>query len=52
MAKAVIPVKAFVDKFGALDAAAVGSRLQEEMTEFLGDPAALPEKKRETVRST
>jgi nanoRNase/pAp phosphatase (c-di-AMP/oligoRNAs hydrolase) len=52
MAKAVIPVKAFVDKFGALDAASVGSRLQEEMTEFLRDPATVPEKKRETVKST
>jgi hypothetical protein len=52
MAKAVIPVKAFVHKFGALDAASIGSRLQDEMTEFLHDPATIPDKKRETVRST
>ena len=52
MAKAVIPVKAFEGKFGALDAASVGSRLQDEMTEFLHDAAAAPEKRRDTVKTT
>ena len=52
MAKAVIPMRAFVEKFGALEAASVGAHLQELVTQFLHEAAAAPEKKRETVKST
>ena len=48
MAKAVVPMRAFVEKFGALEAASVGARLQEVVTQFLHEAAAAPEKKRET----
>ena len=47
MAKAVIPMRAFREKFGALEAASVGARLQELVTQFLHEAAAAPEKKRE-----
>jgi nanoRNase/pAp phosphatase (c-di-AMP/oligoRNAs hydrolase) len=50
MAKAVIPVRGFVEKFGSLEPAAVGARLHEIMTQFLHDVTAAPEKKKETVR--
>ena len=52
MAKAVIPMRAFVDKFGALEPAAVGARLQDVMTQFLHDATVPTDKKRETVKST
>jgi nanoRNase/pAp phosphatase (c-di-AMP/oligoRNAs hydrolase) len=52
MAKAVIPVHAFVDKFGPLDPLSIGAHLQELMTQFLHDSTATVEKKRETVKST
>jgi hypothetical protein len=52
MAKAVVPMRAFIEKFGALEAASVGARLQEVVTQFLHEAAAAPEKKRETVKST
>ena len=46
MAKAVIPVRAFMEKFGPLEPAAVSARLQEVMTQFLHDATVAPEKKR------
>jgi nanoRNase/pAp phosphatase (c-di-AMP/oligoRNAs hydrolase) len=52
MAKAVVPMRAFMEKFGALEAPSVGARLQEVVTQFLHEAAAAPEKKRETVKST
>jgi nanoRNase/pAp phosphatase (c-di-AMP/oligoRNAs hydrolase) len=50
MAKAVIPMAAFVTKFGSLDSAAVSAHLQDLVTQFLHEVAAPPEKKREPVR--
>jgi nanoRNase/pAp phosphatase (c-di-AMP/oligoRNAs hydrolase) len=46
MAKAVIPVRAFMDKFGPIEPEAVSARLQEVMTQFLHDATVAPEKKR------
>jgi nanoRNase/pAp phosphatase (c-di-AMP/oligoRNAs hydrolase) len=46
MAKAVIPVPAFVEKFGPIEPEAVGAQLQEVMTQFLHDATVAPEKKR------
>jgi nanoRNase/pAp phosphatase (c-di-AMP/oligoRNAs hydrolase) len=51
MAKAVIPMAAFAAKFGGLDPASVGTRLQDVMTQFLHEPTAATEKKRETIKS-
>jgi hypothetical protein len=45
-------MRAFVEKFGPLEVASVGARLQEVVTQFLHEAAAAPEKKRETVKST
>jgi nanoRNase/pAp phosphatase (c-di-AMP/oligoRNAs hydrolase) len=52
MAKAVIPMPAFVEKFGPLDPSSVGAHLQDLMTQFLHDATTTVEKKRETVKST
>jgi nanoRNase/pAp phosphatase (c-di-AMP/oligoRNAs hydrolase) len=52
MAKAVIPVHAFVDKFGPLEAESVSARLQEIMTQFLHDTAIAPDKRREALKAT
>jgi nanoRNase/pAp phosphatase (c-di-AMP/oligoRNAs hydrolase) len=52
MAKAVVPLRAFREKFGELDAESFSTRLQELAHEFLQhEPQASPEKKREAVRS-
>jgi nanoRNase/pAp phosphatase (c-di-AMP/oligoRNAs hydrolase) len=52
MAKAVVPVKAFTDKFGEMSPGQTSVRLQELLTKFLHEvPAAAPDKKRETVKS-
>ena len=52
MAKAVVPLRAFREKFGELDAESFSTRLQELAHEFLQhDPQTSPEKKREAVRS-
>jgi hypothetical protein len=50
MAKAVVPISAFREKFGMIDADEIGQRLQELVSHFLHE-APLAEKKRETVRS-
>jgi len=53
MAKAVVPVKAFNEKFGEMSPGQASIRLQELLTQFLHEvPAAAPDRKRETVRST
>jgi nanoRNase/pAp phosphatase (c-di-AMP/oligoRNAs hydrolase) len=50
MAKAVVPMRAFREKFGELTGDEIGAKLQELVTQFLHDvPAA--DKKREPVRS-
>jgi hypothetical protein len=52
MAKAVVPVKAFTEKFGEMSPGQTSVRLQELLTQFLHEaPAAAPDKKRETVKS-
>src|SRR3989454_2246206 len=48
MAKAVVPMQAFRDKFGELTAEDVGVRLQELVTQFLHEVQP-PEKKREAA---
>ena len=53
MAKAVVPLEAFTEKFGEMSPGETSVRLQELITRFLHEvPAAAPDKKRETVRST
>ena len=53
MAKAVVPVKAFREKFGELSPGQASVRLQELVTQFLHEAPARPRrsKKRETRRS-
>jgi nanoRNase/pAp phosphatase (c-di-AMP/oligoRNAs hydrolase) len=52
MAKAVVPVKAFTEKFGEMSPGQTSVRLQQLLTQFLHEaPAAAPDKKRETVKS-
>src|SRR5712692_7077142 len=48
MAKAVIPMRAFREKFGELTADDIGPKLQELVTQFLHEAPAV-EKKRETA---
>jgi hypothetical protein len=48
MAKAVVPMRAFRDKFGDLPAEAIGPRLQELVAQFLHEAAPL-EKRREAA---
>jgi nanoRNase/pAp phosphatase (c-di-AMP/oligoRNAs hydrolase) len=47
MAKAVIPMRAFREKFGDLSAEELGVRLQELVAQFLHEAPAVAEKKRE-----
>ncbi len=47
MAKAVVPMRAFREKFGELSGEQIGARLQELVHEFLTHEAPAPEKKRE-----
>src|SRR3954467_12699874 len=48
MAKAVVPMRAFREKFGIVDTDDIGARLQELVSQFLHETAAgTPEKKRE-----
>jgi nanoRNase/pAp phosphatase (c-di-AMP/oligoRNAs hydrolase) len=48
MAKAVVPMRAFREKFGTVDTDNIGARLQELVSQFLHETAAAaPEKKRE-----
>ncbi len=48
MAKAVVPIRAFQEKFGDLSDAELGARLHELVAQFLREAPAVSEKKRET----
>ena len=53
MAKAVVPMRAFREKYGNLGGEAIGPKLQELVYQFLHEAPAAPEKsekKREPVR--
>jgi nanoRNase/pAp phosphatase (c-di-AMP/oligoRNAs hydrolase) len=52
MAKAVVPLKAFKEKFGDLSDKALSARLQELVSEFLADANPTPEKKRDAIKTT
>jgi nanoRNase/pAp phosphatase (c-di-AMP/oligoRNAs hydrolase) len=53
MAKAVVPLKAFTDRFGEQSPGEMSVRLQELITQFLHEvPVNSPEKKRETVATS
>jgi nanoRNase/pAp phosphatase (c-di-AMP/oligoRNAs hydrolase) len=52
MAKAVVPLKAFQEKFGELSDEALSSRLQGLVAEFLADATVTTERRRETVKTT
>ncbi len=53
MAKAVVPITAFNQKFGEMSPGETSALMQDMMTKFLHEPpAAPPEKKRETVKSS
>ena len=53
MAKAVVPVKAFNEKFGELSPGQTSAQLQELITQFLHEaPNSAPDKKREPVKLT
>src|SRR4029077_14908965 len=47
LAKAVVPMRACREKFGAIRAEAIGAKLQEFAHEFLAHDPAAPEKKKE-----
>jgi nanoRNase/pAp phosphatase (c-di-AMP/oligoRNAs hydrolase) len=49
MAKAVVPMRAFREKFGDLSAEGIGARLQAFAHEFLAHDPAAPEKKKEAA---
>jgi nanoRNase/pAp phosphatase (c-di-AMP/oligoRNAs hydrolase) len=49
MAKAVVPMRAFRDKFGDLPGEVIGAKLQDLVHEFLQHDPAAPEKKREAA---
>ncbi len=44
MAKAVVPMRAFREKFGDLAGEAIGAKLQELVSQFLHEVATAPEK--------
>lgn len=50
MAKAVVPIAAFRDKFGVTDGPGINTKLQEMVAQFLHEGTP-PERKKETVRS-
>jgi len=50
MAKAIVPVGAYREKFGPLDAEHFGRHLHELVSQFLHDPLTT-DKKHEPVRS-
>jgi nanoRNase/pAp phosphatase (c-di-AMP/oligoRNAs hydrolase) len=52
MAKAVMPIKAFREKFGELSDAALSARLQELAQDFLADAAVTTERRREATKTT
>jgi nanoRNase/pAp phosphatase (c-di-AMP/oligoRNAs hydrolase) len=47
MAKAVVPMRAFREKFGNLEAEGIAARLRELASQFLHDPTVVSDKKRE-----
>src|SRR5438445_9635161 len=49
MAKAVVPMQAFRDKFGDLPGEVIGAKLQDLVHEFLQHDPAAPERKREAA---
>jgi len=51
MAKAVVPLKAFRDKFTLADTDEIGAKLQELVSHFLHDTAATDRKREPVVRS-
>jgi nanoRNase/pAp phosphatase (c-di-AMP/oligoRNAs hydrolase) len=50
MAKAIVPMRAFRDKFGAMESDAISAKLHDLVAQFLREAVPV-EKKRETVRS-
>jgi|SRR5438067_3922227 len=50
MAKAVVPMRAFREKFGDLPGELIGARLQDLVRDFLAHEQPAPEKKKEVVR--
>jgi nanoRNase/pAp phosphatase (c-di-AMP/oligoRNAs hydrolase) len=51
MAKAVVPLQAFREKYGVGNADEIGPKLQEMVSQFLHEAAA-SDKKREAVKTT
>src|ERR1035437_1792359 len=49
MAKAIVPMRAFREKFGELSAEELGAMLQDLVAQFLHETTAVGEKKRETA---
>jgi len=52
MAKAVVPMHAFQEKFGDLEGSALSARLHELVSDFLADGTPAPERKREAIKAT
>ncbi len=52
MAKAVLPLKAFREKFGDLTDEALSAKLQELVAEFLADATVTTERRREPIKAT
>src|SRR5256714_10964335 len=50
MAKAVVPMRAFREKFGDLPGELIGAKLQDLVRDFLAHEQPAPEKKKEAVR--
>jgi len=50
MAKAVVPMRAFREKFGELPGELIGAKLQDLVRDFLAHEQPAPEKKKEVVR--
>ncbi|PYR43731.1 MAG: hypothetical protein DMF93_02345 [Acidobacteria bacterium] len=50
MAKAVVPMRAFREKFGDLPGELIGAKLQDLVRDFLAHEQPAPEKKKEVVR--
>ena len=50
MAKAVVPMRAFREKFGELPGELIGAKLQDLVRDFLAHDQPAPEKKKEVVR--
>jgi nanoRNase/pAp phosphatase (c-di-AMP/oligoRNAs hydrolase) len=52
MAKAVIPMAAFKERFGELTDQALSLKLQSLVAEFLADATPMPDRRREAVKAT